>query len=150
MTTEARARLLIVDDEQAQLRAMCTILEEAGFSVSGFGSPTAALRSVRPDQFDVVLTDLMMPEMDGIGLLRELQKLDPDVVLVVMTGNGALETAIQAMKAGALDYVLKPFKLAVLLPVITRALNIKRLRRENAELRRRERLHLSQLEVANE
>ena len=76
----------------------------------------------------------MMPEMDGIALLRRALEIDPNVVGVVMTGQGTIDTAVRAMQAGALDYILKPFKLTAILPVLARALAVRRLRMENVQL----------------
>jgi len=84
------------------------------------------------------LTDLMMPEMDGIALIDAARLIDPALGAIVMTGHGTIDTAVHAMQVGALDYILKPFKLNVMLPVIARALDVQRLRRENVELQERE------------
>ena len=127
-------KLLIVDDESAQMEALCDTLETEGYSVSGFTSAAAALAVLREQTFDLVLSDLMMPEMDGIGLLRAALEIDPNLVGIVMTGHGTIDTAVQAMQAGALDYILKPFKLTAILPVLTRALAVRRLRMENIQL----------------
>jgi len=97
----------------------------------------------------LLLTDLMMPEMDGIALLRAARESDPDLVGIIMTGAGTIATAVEAMKAGAFDYILKPFELSVILPVISRALNMRRLRLENAQLERLVREHTAQLEANN-
>ena len=70
----------------------------------------------------------MMPEMDGIALLRAALDIDPDLVGIIMTGQGTIATAVEAMKVGALDYILKPFKLSVILPVLARALAMRQLR----------------------
>ena len=142
-------RLMIVDDEVAQQRALCDTLTQEGFTATGFTSPTAALASVRAGEFDLVLTDLMMPEMDGIALLEAIRAVDPAIVGVVMTGHGTVDTAVKAMQAGALDYVLKPFRLNAVLPVLHRALAIRELRRANAELEQRIRERTEELEVAN-
>ncbi len=91
----------------------------------------------------------MMPRMDGIALLQAAQNIDPDLVGVIMTGEGTIVTAVEAMKTGALDYILKPFKLSVILPVLSRALTVRRLRIENRELEQSVRERTSQLEVAN-
>jgi light-regulated signal transduction histidine kinase (bacteriophytochrome) len=80
----------------------------------------------------------MMPEMDGITLINAARQIDSTLGAVVMTGHGTIDTAVQAMQVGALDYILKPFRLNVILPVISRALDVQRLRRENAELQARE------------
>jgi two-component system, sensor histidine kinase and response regulator len=76
---------------------------------------------------------LVMPEMDGIALLRAAQEMDANIVGIVMTGHGSIDTAVEAMKGGALDYILKPFKLSVIVPVLARALTVRRLRMENAD-----------------
>jgi PAS domain S-box-containing protein len=128
------ARLLIVDDESAQLKALCTTLEAEGYRTSGFTSPNAALAVLREREFDVVLSDLMMPEMGGIALMRAATEIDPNLVGIVMTGHGAIDTAVQAMQAGAHDYILKPFKLSAVLPALTRALAVRRLRMDNIRL----------------
>jgi two-component system sensor histidine kinase/response regulator len=142
-------RLLIVDDEAPQMRALCDTLEQEGFATTGFASASEALTAIRPGAFDLILTDLMMPEMDGIALLQAAHAVDPQVVGIVMTGHGAIDTAVKAMQAGALDYVLKPFKLNVVLPVLNRALAIRQLRIKNAELEQRVRERTNELEVAN-
>jgi len=130
-----RARLLIVDDEEALMAALCNTLIVEGYAVTGFTSARQALAQLRERQFDVLLTDLMMPEMDGIALLHAAQEIDPALVGIVMTGHGTIDTAVQALRGGALDYVLKPFRLNNLLPVLTRALETRRLRTENIQLR---------------
>jgi len=144
-----RARLLIVDDEAAQLRALCDTLELEGYAPSGFSSPREALSQLRPDTFDLLLTDLMMPEMDGIELLRAAQRIDRDLAAIVMTGHGTIDTAVKAMQAGALDYIVKPFRLNQMMPVISRALETRRLRRLNRELEQRVLERTRQLEIAN-
>jgi len=142
------ARLLIVDDEAAQLRALCDTLQLEGYVTQGFGSGQQALAILRAGEFDLLLTDLMMPEMDGIGLIAAARKIDPSLEALVMTGHGTIDTAVRAMQGGALDYILKPFKLNVILPVIARALNVQRLRRENAELHAREKQQSAELAAA--
>jgi len=149
-TGSALARLLIVDDEPAQMKALCHTLEHEGYSATGFTSALQALETLRGGQtFDMLLTDLMMPEMDGIALLQAVRDIDPDMVGVLMTGHGSIGTAIDAMKAGALDYILKPFRLRTVLPVLDRALALRKLRMENAQLQRAVQKHAAELEVAN-
>src|SRR6059058_380924 len=143
------AKLLIVDDESAQMAALCDTLEHEGYVTTGFTSAKEALATLRTQKFDLLLTDLMMPEMDGITLLRAAQQVDGNLVGIVMTGHGAIDTAVEAMKAGALDYILKPFKLSGILPVLSRALGVRRLRMENEELQQRVRERTSELEAAN-
>ena len=148
MSEGTEGRLLIVDDEVAQMRALCDTLALEGYTTRGFSSAREALAEVKPGEFDLLLTDLMMPEMDGIGLSNAVRERDPTIAVILMTGHGTIDTAVRAMKEGALDYILKPFKLNVILPVIARALGVQRLRREVAELQERERLRSEELAAA--
>jgi two-component system sensor histidine kinase/response regulator len=142
------AQLFVVDDEIAHMRALCDTLGFEGYQVRGFHSPSDALRALSENQCDLLLTDLMMPEMDGIELVRAARGVDPDIAGVIMTGHGTIDTAVEALQIGALDYVLKPFRLNVILPVIARALEIRGLRIENAALQRREREQALELAAA--
>jgi two-component system, sensor histidine kinase and response regulator len=146
--TRTTARLLIVDDESAQMRALCDTLSMEGYATQGYSSAGEALAAVQAGEFDLLVTDLMMPEMDGITLINAVRQIDSSLGAIVMTGHGTIDTAVQAMQGGALDYILKPFKLKVILPVIARALDVQRLRRENAELQERERRRSDELAVA--
>jgi PAS domain S-box-containing protein len=130
----AIARLLIVDDEVPQMKALRDTLETEGYSATAFSSANAALAALREREFDLVLTDLMMPEMDGVTFLRRAIDIDPTLAGIVMTGHGTLATAVEAMQAGALDYILKPFRLSTVLPVLARSLAIRKVRLENVEL----------------
>lgn len=150
MNSKSKGRLLVVDDEMPLLRALCQTLSDEGYTVTGASSGTEALAALPDARPEVILTDLMMPKMDGITLLREAQTQDPRLVGLVMTGHGSIETAVAAMKGGATDYVLKPVKLLTLLPVLERALAIQRLRVKNEELERRIRQRTTELEIANE
>src|SRR5581483_9948964 len=103
------------------MAALCESLRDEGFDAAGSASPAAAVEALRAGEFDVLLSDLMMPGTDGIQLLREALAIDPDLVGVIMTGQGSIPTAVEAMKAGAFDYVLKPFRMQQVLPVLDRA-----------------------------
>lgn len=131
------------------MTALCDTLEDAGYRTTGVTSANDALELLRRQRFDLLLTDLVMPEMSGIALLRQAQNIDSNLLGIVMTGNAAVDTAIEAMQAGALDYVLKPFKLSVILPVLTRAMNVRKLRIEIAQLQQRLRQYVTELEAAN-
>jgi two-component system sensor histidine kinase/response regulator len=150
MNATAQPRLLIVDDEAAQMTALCNTLEDQGYVTTGFTSANEALAVLRGQEFDLLLTDLMMPEMDGIALLRAAQDMDTNIVGIVMTGHGSIDTAVEAMKGGALDYIQKPFKLSVIVPVVARALGVRRLRVENAELERCIHERTAELAAANQ
>jgi PAS domain S-box-containing protein len=134
MIRDQHASLLIVDDEVLHMKALCDTLEQEGYSTTGFTSAKEALQALRNREFDLLLTDLMMPEMDGISLIQAALAIDRNLAGIVMTGQGTIPTAVEAMKIGAVDYVLKPFKVSVVLPVISRALNTRRLRLENIQL----------------
>ncbi len=134
------ARILIVDDERAIATALASTLRAEGYvTAEAFGGPDA-LRMLReaaasPESaFHVLMTDLMMPGMDGIRLVRAAQAIDSGLASVVMSGRGTIDTAVEAMKCGALDFILKPFNLAVIAPVLQRVLAVRRLRLENAAL----------------
>ena len=130
-----RPRLLVVDDETRQMEALVRTLTPEGYDVTGCLTPGEALAALREQSFDVLLTDLMMPDMDGVELLAAALDIDPDLVGVLMTGHGTVGTAVNAMKVGALDYILKPFNLSAIRPVLARAVDVRRLRLENIRLR---------------
>jgi len=130
-----RPRLLVVDDEARQMEALCRTLTPEGYDVTGFSVPEQALAALREYSFDVLLTDLMMPGTDGLALLRAALDIDPDLVGIMMTGQGSVTTAVDAMKSGALDYILKPFNLSAIRPVLARAVDVRRLRLDNIRLR---------------
>jgi signal transduction histidine kinase len=146
---EHKLSLLIVDDEPASMRALCDTLEYEGYQTYGFTSPAEALAAMRERSFDLLLADLQMPGTNGIDLMKSAQLLDPTLVAVIMTGHGALETAIAAMKAGALDYIQKPIKLATTLPVLERALAVRQLRIEKKRLEESVRERTEELKIAN-
>lgn len=141
MESAPAARLLIVDDEVSSMRALRDTLRHQGYETAGYTNGEDALKALQETPFDVLLTDLMMPVMDGVTLLTAAQKIDPQLVGVLMTGQGTIETAVQAMKAGALDYVLKPIKLSAIQTVLSRAIGVRRLRMENLELRNTVAIH---------
>lgn len=144
-----RARLLIVDDEIAQLKALCDTLGDQTYETVGVSSGQQALDALHTSGFDLLLADLSMPGMDGITLLREALELDPNLVGIIMTGEGTIKTAVEAMQTGALDYILKPFKLSQIIPVLSRALAVRQLRIDKAQLEHDLRERTADLEAAN-
>ena len=135
MAGTKRGRLLIVDDEVELNNALCETLAEEGYDTVGAVSGREGLVSLAKQDFDLLLTDLMMPGMDGIQLLRKALETDPNLVGIIMTGQGTIPSALEAMKSGAFDYVLKPFNLHTMLPILARAMDVRRLRTENLRLR---------------
>ena len=127
-------RIIVVDDEKPQLEALCSLLEDEGYRVTGFSNPLSALTMLRTDVYDVLLTDLRLPGMDGIELIQHARELDSDLSAVLMTGHGSIKTAVDALKLGAVDYILKPFKVSELIPVINRAFEIRKLKLQNTGL----------------
>jgi signal transduction histidine kinase len=149
--TDARPLIMVVDDDASQVQALCRTLPAHGYDPIGFTDPEAALSELRRTRCELVLADLRMVPggMDGIALLQAALAIDADLVVLIMTGAGTIATAVEAMKAGALDYILKPFNLSMIIPVLERALAVRRLRLENAVLERRVREHTEELEAAN-
>src|SRR4051812_4445896 len=130
-------RVLVVDDEANARTALAELLRDEGYAVETAGDGFKALGKVAEFDPDVVLTDLKMPGMDGLELLRKLRAEDEDRVVVVMTAFGAIESAVAAMKEGAADYLAKPINVDELTLVLKRELERLRLRREAGLLRAR-------------
>src|ERR1700722_17362733 len=103
-------KLLIVAHLPAELKVLCKTLDSEEYSTVCFTCAEEALPILGEQEFDLLLTDLVMPQMSGIALLRAAHIIDPDLVGVVMARHGTIDTAIDAMKAGAIDYIQKPFK----------------------------------------
>jgi DNA-binding NtrC family response regulator len=135
MAQPKQGRLLIVDDEIELTNALCETLADHDYLTVGRTSPAEGLKALSEGDFDVLLSDLMMPGMDGIQMLRAALEIDPNLVGIIMTGQGTIQTAVEAMKVGAFDYVLKPFNLQSMLPILKRAMEVRRLRLENIRLR---------------
>jgi DNA-binding NtrC family response regulator len=127
--------LLIVDDEAKMRRLLELQLTQAGFTVLTTAGAAEALARLREQPIDLVVTDLRLPGMDGLGLLQAIKRDFPALPVVVMTAHGTVETAVEAMKAGAGDYVLKPFPLEELRLVIDKELANAGLRSQNQSLR---------------
>jgi DNA-binding NtrC family response regulator len=135
MTKSSLGRLLIADDEVELVNALREGLTEQNYEVVGVTSGPDGLKALQSQSYDVLLSDLMMPGMDGLQLLRQALEMDPQLVGIIMTGQGTVPTAVEAMKLGAFDYVLKPFKLQTMLPILARGMEVRRLRMENVRLR---------------
>jgi len=127
--------VLIVDDEIDMVGVLHNFLEENGFTVVATLSARKALELLRAHNFDLLIADLVMPEMDGIELLNASWEIDPDLIGIIMTGHGSIESAVDAMKAGAFDYLLKPFEFKMLLPICARAMKVRQLNRSEQRYR---------------
>lgn len=128
-----KPRILIVEDEEKLRRVLELQLQSAGFETEKAGSAEEGLRLA--DRADLVLTDLRLPGMDGLELLAQLRRQNLLSPVIVMTAFGTVEAAVEAMKAGAVDFLLKPFSLDHLMAVVNKALELRSLRDENRQLR---------------
>src|SRR5262245_52990272 len=131
-----KGAILVVDDEVELMKALCESLIDQGYTAAGESEPANALERLSDGPFDLILSDLMMPKMDGIQLLRRAFEFAPLLLRIIMTGQGPVPTAVEAMKIGAFDYIQKPFKLQSILPILSRAMEVRRLRLENVRLKR--------------
>jgi two-component system response regulator PilR (NtrC family)/two-component system response regulator HydG len=128
-------RVLVVDNDPEMLDLLRQHLENEGRLVTAVADGAAAVKALEHDEYDVVLTDLVMDGADGWAVLQETQRRQPSARVVLMTAFASLETAIDAIRQGAYDYLTKPFKLAQVTLTINRALDDRRLREENRVLR---------------
>jgi len=129
------AHVLVVDDDPQALEILAELLRRDGRQVTTAPSGTAAVRAVREAMFDVVLTDLRLPDLDGLEVLRAVHTASPDTAVIVLTAFGTMDTAIAAIQAGAYDYLSKPFKLPAVRLIVQRALERKCLLHENRQYR---------------
>lgn len=129
-----RLRVLVVDDDDAIGDLLETLLTNDGFDVTVVRDPLKAEEVARSQRFHVALLDLMMPRQDGIETLRRLRAIDRDLAVVIVTGFPSLETAVDAMKLDAMDYLRKPFAVEELRAVIDRVLKKKGLSRTPEEM----------------
>ena len=134
---DTNGRILVVDDEANARAALVELLREEGYSVEGAADGFKALGKLAEFAPDLVLTDLKMPGMDGIELLKKIHEHDRDTVVVMMTAFGAVETAVAAMRAGASDYMTKPVNVAELSLVVSREIAQRKVRAEAGMLRAR-------------
>ncbi len=132
---EDSPRILVVDDEKVIRDMLADFLSMEGYQVRTAEDGAAALGELEKGSYDLVISDLKMPKVGGIALLDEIAKTSPDALTVIMTGFGTVETAIDAMKRGAYDYVLKPFKVDEVMHVVQRGLEKRRMEAENMRLR---------------
>jgi response regulator RpfG family c-di-GMP phosphodiesterase len=133
--TDEAPRILVVDDESVIREILADFLSMEGFWVRTAADGSAALVELSRTHYDLVLSDLKMPNLGGIELLEAIRKHTPNVVTVIMTGFGTVETAIDAMKRGAYDYILKPFKVEDVVHTIRRGLEKQKLAAENMRLK---------------
>jgi response regulator RpfG family c-di-GMP phosphodiesterase len=127
--------ILVVDDEQVIREILADFLTMEGFNVRTAKDGQAALTELSRTHFDLVLSDLKMPNMGGIELLESISQHTPNMITIIMTGFGTVETAIDAMKRGAYDYIMKPFKMEEVVHTVRRGLERRKLQAENLRLK---------------
>jgi response regulator RpfG family c-di-GMP phosphodiesterase len=130
-----RPRILVVDDEAVITEILSDFLSMEGWDIETATSGPAALRMFEAGSVDLMISDLKMPEMSGLELMDEVHKRNENIVVIIMTAFGTVETAIEAMKKGAFDYILKPFKMEEVVQIVRRAIDMKRLADENIRLK---------------
>ncbi len=131
-------RILVIDDELDMLTLLRMIIEDnTDYGVETTNNPSEGLKMLTEKEFDLVITDLKMPGMDGMELFDECKEIRPDVPVIIITAYGSLETADDAMKKGIADFIAKPFRKDGILFTINRVLELARVKRENLELKSR-------------
>jgi two-component system, NtrC family, response regulator AtoC len=133
--TAATPVLLVVDDDQVARELLAETLSREGYRVRVAGGGEEALRLAGAESFDMALVDLRMPDLDGLGVLKQLAMIQPDLPVVILTAFATVETAIEAVNAGAFDYLSKPFRMEEIKIVVRRTLDARRLARENLQYR---------------
>src|SRR5512143_3884072 len=129
------ATILIVEDATKMQRLLDLNLKEEGYTVHIAGDAEAGLNLLRQEKIDLILTDLKLPGMSGLEFLQAAKRANAMVPVVLMTAYGTVETAVEAMKAGASDYVLKPFSMEEIQLILRKELDVRSLREENRSLR---------------
>jgi len=130
-----RKKILVVDDEESMRHMLTLILKREGYEVQAVGKGIEALKFAESESFDFILSDVVMPEMDGLTLLQALKQKKVEASVIMMSAYGNLDTAVEAMKRGAYDYVNKPFKPDEILLTLRKAEERENLRQENQRLR---------------
>jgi DNA-binding NtrC family response regulator len=133
--SDATTRILVVDDEESLRFFLTRGLKKAGFAVDAVAHGRTAIERLSEVAYDVVLTDLVMPEVSGLDVLGAVHEMDKDAVVLLMTAHGSVQNAIDALRLGAFDYLTKPFELKELLVRIDRGLERRSVERENRKLR---------------
>ena len=130
-----KARILIVDDEATIRDTLCTVLKEEGFDAESAENGRAALEKIQQNNYDLVITDLRMPEMDGLELLKAVKLNSPQTSVIIITAYGSMESAIEALRLGAFDYLIKPLDFDDVILRVRRLMEHRELVEENRILR---------------
>lgn len=128
--------ILVVEDEVSTRDTMLDLLSEVGYEVKGAQDGVEAMEMVEEHSFNLVITDLKMPKGDGLQVLEEVKKVNPQIMVIICTGYGTVDTAVKAMRLGAYDYITKPIKTEEMKLVVQRAMDYQRLQAENVLLQK--------------
>ncbi len=128
-------KIFIVEDEKILRISLIDELQDAGYEVVGFENPNEALEKIQSQEVDVVLTDIKMPGMDGMELLEKIKQKNEQITVIMMTAFGSVDSAVEAMKKGAYDYLTKPFHTDELLLILNRLKEIKSIKNENRQFK---------------
>ena len=129
-------KLLVIDDEPSQLEAVVLVLERNGYDVTAAPSGMSGMRALESNHYDLVLTDLVMPDLDGMEILNHVVDRSPETKCIILTGHGTIRKSVEAIKKGAFDFIQKPAKTDDLLVTVGKALEFKELEEENSRLRK--------------
>ncbi|MDD2338014.1 MAG: response regulator, partial [Geobacteraceae bacterium] len=130
-----RAKILLVEDEDLSRDSLIRLLKMTGFNVRGAANGKLALSFLSHEKFDIIITDLFLPDINGIDILKQVKELSPFTEVILITGHASAETAVKAMKEGAFDYVTKPLSFDELSITISKALEKRQLLSENVYLK---------------
>lgn len=131
---DAQIKILIVDDDKTIADILKDLILDRGRSVDVYYDGLAAVESIQNNFYDLIIVDLVMPRVGGLDVLKYAKKINPDVIVIIITGYASLETAIMAIKEGAYDYIKKPCKLEEIKIAVENAIDRIKLNRENREL----------------
>lgn len=137
---ETQPSLLIIDDEPIATKNLTHLFTKLGYQVTARTTGTGGFKMLEQQNFDIVITDLKMDKVDGMGILKKAQLIDPDLPVIMLTGHGSYDSVVQAMKMGAYHYLTKPYQLDEIREVVKNALELVTLKRENKKLK----LHLQE------
>ncbi len=142
--TESKGKILVVDDEKSIREILRIFLKNEGYTVSVASNGAAAIEDIKKDIFDLIITDMKMPKASGLDLLKSAKQVSPDTIVIIITAFGSTDSAVEAMKLGAYDYIQKPFQMDEIRLVIKNALEKQRLQKDVSVLK--EQLEPSSLE----
>ena len=132
-----KTKILVVDDEESHRIMLRAVLKDEGYEVAEAADGSEAVRAVEEEPFDLILMDVRMKTMDGIEALQEIRKISPLIPVLIMTAYASVKTAVEALKAGAFEYLTKPLDIEELKILIEKALELYHLREENLTLKER-------------